>query len=295
MYELEKNLKSNSELLKAINFHADEANVDAELKGFLKKFIKEKFNRLPDDKKEYQLSIVSKKSKESQKQTHPYSDFFNLYVKKVYLPSELTDELKEIVRKEKKLFVNPDLLLEIREEGTESVAFIPIELKSTKKDSIRGSSIQQVTPSEWVLFVKHTDSTVNITAGQYVNSITEAVHFPDRSPRPDVSFKTLIDHNEKNRLEEEKELIYSNDVNSLEERHKLLGDWQGLLVERWLEVINRDNIRKNEAWFNNSIRRYTIDFLTMYEQLSDTEKTDLKKKIKDTISLYKKSDIQDIE
>ncbi|QPA30054.1 hypothetical protein [Thermaerobacillus caldiproteolyticus] len=286
MFELEQTLQNNINKLKEINFHADEANVDTELKSFLKQYIKEEFNRIPEEKWGSNLSLVFTDGRINQKESLSYSTFKNLYISEVYLPNELTDNLKEAVRKEGRVFVNPDLLLEIREDDTENITFIPIELKSTKDDKIPGSSVQQVTPNEWVLFVKHTDKSVNITVGQYVNSITQTMQFPDRSPRPQVSFKTLSQHNVKYRKKEGKELIYFIDKESIAKKSKLLKDWQGILVDRWLDVIQNEKIKKNEAWFNNTIRRYTLDFLSMYEKMNDAEKAELKFKMKKAVDLY---------
>lgn len=286
MFELEQALQNNINKLKEINFHADEANVDTELKSFLKQFIKKEFNRIPDEKWGSNLSLVYTDGRINQQESISYSTFKNLYISEVYLPNELTNNLKEAVRKEGRVFVNPDLLLEIKEIDTENITFIPIELKSTKDDKIPGSSVQQVTPNEWVLFVKHTNKSVNITVGQYVNSITQTMQFPDRSPRPQVSFKTLSEHNVKHRKKEGNELIYYIDKDSLAKKSKLLNDWQGILVDRWLDVIQNEKIKKNEAWFNNTIRRYTLEFLSMYEKMNDTEKAELKSKMEKAVELY---------
>ena len=50
--------------------------------------------------------------------------------------------------------------------------------------------MQQINPYEWVIFIKQ-GKPIEITTGFYLNSITEKVQFPDRSPRPQVSFNTL--------------------------------------------------------------------------------------------------------
>ena len=66
-------------------------------------------------------------------------------------PAELKHELQS--RKEA-VFTRPDICLEIR--INDSLEYETVELKSTKNDSIPGSSVQQITPDEWVIFIKHT-------------------------------------------------------------------------------------------------------------------------------------------
>mgnify|MGYP003330257066 CR=1 FL=1 len=43
-----------------------------------------------------------------------------------------------------------------------------IELKSTKDNAIPGSSVQQINPDEWVIFVKHTRFSI-ITGGGIIS------------------------------------------------------------------------------------------------------------------------------
>lgn len=286
MYDIENKLKENSPSLREINFYADEANVDIELKKFIKEFIKESFSNIPMEKKNYQLSLVLNKGKEVKKTSFSYSNFISLYINEVYLPTELTEEIKELVKKNEKVFVYPDLLLEIREHGTDNITYTPIELKSTKENNIPGSSVQQVTPNEWVIFVKHTNADISITIGQYINSINHKMQFPDRSPRPQISFKILSNHNNLNRHEKEKELIYNIDEESIKNRYELLKDWQGILVNKWLKIIKSNKVKKREPWFNNTIRRYTLNFLSFYEKLSDINKVKLKNNITNAINSY---------
>lgn len=91
--------------------------------------------------------------------------------------------------------------------------FETIELKSTKQDSIPGSSIQQILPDEWVIFIKHTAKDVDVVTGKYRHSINSKMQFPDRSPRPQVSFKKLKNWNDNFRNFEKNVLTYSLDEN----------------------------------------------------------------------------------
>lgn len=289
MNELERELINKRDALKSIAFHADEANTDRELKEYLRDFIQKSFNKLPQLDKSFYINYIHS---EKQSIVFNYSFFKEIYISKVYLPEEITETIKEQVRKQDSVYTNPDILLEVT--NGKDINYMPVELKSTKTNAIPGSSVQQVTPTEWVIFVKHTNTDVSITTGQYINSINSTMQFPDRSPRPSVAFNELQNWNKLFRNDTKDDLTgkdlltvtISEDL--LKHKVELLEDWQGILVKRWLEVIKRNSVKKTEAWFNNTIRRFTLDFLTMYEELSDAEKDNLKRTIHNAIDLYNK-------
>ena len=117
-------------------------------------------------------------------------DIKKIQVNRVLLPEDISDELKEIIKASKSsVYTNPDLYLELK-LGDE-ISYESIELKSTKNDSIPGSSIQQIVPEEWVIFIKHSGKSISISTGQYIHAINSKMQFPDRSPRPQVSFKAM--------------------------------------------------------------------------------------------------------
>lgn len=173
--------------------------------------------------------------------------------------------------------------------------YIPVELKSTKNNSIPGSSIQQITPTEWVIFVKHTDKgNVVVTTGQYINAVNSTMQFPDRSPRPQVAFNELEEWNKKFRnyskgVTEDNVLTVTISEEVSQYKVDSLKDWQGKLVERWLKVIQQDSVKKNEPWFSNTIRRYTNQFISMYENLNEEEKEELKDTLNSAIEQYSKN------
>lgn len=158
-----------------------------------------------------------------------------------------------------------------------------IELKSTKTDSIPGSSIQQIIPTEWVIFIKHSLNSIAVITGQYINAINSKIQFPDRSPRPQVSFKELSTWNNLYRNIDNHNLIYKYD-NSFLDKLALINDWQSVLSKRWINILFEcKEIKKSEPWFNNNIRKFIIDFLEIYDNLNAQEKVDLKLQIRSMI------------
>lgn len=168
-------------------------------------------------------------------------------------------------------------------KGNGSTFYQTVELKSTKNDSIPGSSIQQIIPDEWVIFVKHTSKNIEVVTGQYINSINSKMQFPDRSPRPQVSFKELLSWNNLHRNIENNELIYTID-DSLANKLALIDDWQGVLSKRWIDILlNSEKVKKSEPWFNNSIRKFILDFLKIYDGYNEEEKALIKSEIQSMI------------
>ena len=117
---------------------------------------------------------------------------------------------------------------------------------------------------------------VDVSTGYYINCITDKLPFPDRSPRPQIGFKTLQSWNNKYRKVEKDTLIIQNLSNVNEEKLKLLNDWQDYLASEWLQIIKSENARKNEKWFNNAIRKFAIKFLDYSEKLDEEEKKELR-------------------
>ena len=81
------------------------------------------------------------------------TDMMQFSINNVFLPEELTEEHKKVIRQSKtSVYTNPDLYIEIL-GANQAVQYISLELKSTKQDKIPGSSAQQANPYEWTLFV----------------------------------------------------------------------------------------------------------------------------------------------
>ena len=105
------------------------------------------------------------------------------------------------------------------------------------------------------------------------------MEFPDRSPRPQVSFEELKKWNKEYRLLHDNILLYKEDIN-IYMKQELILDWQKVLVDRWIDLLfDFHSIKNNESWFNNTLRKFIIEFLYKYENLSNEDK----QKYKDSI------------
>ena len=274
MYHLEKFLLSKKEEILKLSFQSDEANTDRPLKEYLKNLIENNFNKIPKKSNINFLNIESH-------QPTVLSEFNSFKILRVLLPEEIknNNEIKKtIINKKTSVYTNPDICFEI--SNGNKIFYETIELKSTKKDNIPGSSIQQILPNEWVIFIKHTSSSIDIVTGKYINSINTTIQFPDRSPRPQVSFKELKNWNNSFRLICDNTLTYSEDKNSINKLN-FIQDWQKVLSDRWIDMLFESNtIKANEPWFNNTMRKFILEFLEKYETLNKNEKLNFKRKIK---------------
>lgn len=281
MYVIEKELNHCKDELKNLPFQSDEANPDRPLKEYLKNKIEEKLSAIPESYYSQQLQLITD---DDHTQTISFEAFKDFRIEKVYLREEIPDELKKKLKKEKEnaVYTNPDLLLEIRYDN-EEIAHQKIELKSTKNNSIPGSSIQQINPDEWVIFVKHTSRSVDVTTGQYINAINAKMRFPDRSPRPQVSFRELKNWNQKNRAVQDSTVICRTDTEATEKR-KLVEDWQQVLASRWINLLlGNPSVKKSEPWFHDTMRKFILMFLGEYDTFTPEEKDAFKSKIKTLI------------
>lgn len=275
MYELEQFLCTKKAELKEVSFQSDEANTDRPLKEFLRTVIENEFTRIPSDTQITDVVFNDVAGVD-------IDELKKVQVLRVLLPEQITDEIKAIVSATKNaVYTNPDMCLEILMDGQKY--YETIELKSTKQDSIPGSSIQQVLPDEWVIFIKHSTAKIEIVTGQYIHAINSKMQFPDRSPRPQVSFKEMQSWNQANRIVQYAKLMYKKD-NEESVKYDLINDWQGVLSDRWIDMLfNATSTRNNEPWFNNNMRKFIVAFLDRYEKLSDVEKQALVNRIKSLI------------
>lgn len=259
--ELETFVNSNTDELKEIKFQSEEANTD--------EFIKKHFKNLILSRNDISNTAIKKVSISSLTEHHEIEvkDLLKFKITAVYIPEELSAEQKSNISKNKKsIYTNPDLLLKI--EGGENIYFESLELKSTKNNYIPGSSVQQVSPLEWVIFVKRGEKKIEISTGHYINSITEKLPFPDRSPRPQIGFNTLLEWNEKNRVLQDGILTIIDNPEITLQKIKLLQDWQDFLATEWLTIIKSEDAKNNEKWFNNTLRLFAIKFLEYTNDLS---------------------------
>lgn len=269
-----KELESNTDLLENLGkvvFHLDEANSDKQAKSIIKDFML----RNPIVSTDCNLEI----HQETQIFKYPSMKF--IHIRQVYLQDELTEPLKELIKSKKSnsVYTNPDIFIELS-NGKET-EFFSVELKSTKKNEIPGSSVQQINPYEWVIFIKQ-GKPIEITTGLYLNSITEKVQFPDRSPRPQVAFNTLKNWNKNNFISENNSLIFKITQSEWDNKNQLIRNWKITLVEQWLKVVLDENLTltSRSPWFNETLIMYTDKLLAHYEQLSKIDKEKLRDKLK---------------
>jgi hypothetical protein len=271
-YLLENHLNNSENHLGKVRFQSEEANTDEHLKKYFQKYLLEN-----DSISKTELKSISIKN-DNQSTTIEIDQLTSFKIINVFLPEELSKEQKEeITNSKKSVYTNPDLFLEIS-DGKKTY-FESLELKSTKNNNIPGSSVQQVSPFEWVIFVKRNKESVDISTGYYINSITEKLPFPDRSPRPQIGFKTLTGWNSTYRKVKNNTLYIENTSKLNDDKIKLLTDWQDYLATEWLNIIKSDEASQNEKWFNNALRKFAFKFLEYSENLTDSEKDKLKEKL----------------
>lgn len=221
MYEFENFLNTKVEEIFNVSFQSDEANTDRPLKEFLKNIIERDFNCIPSNTKVKTIEYENQSLLD-------LSTIKKIRINRVLLPEEIDQNIKKIIKENKNaVYTNPDLCFEII--YLNNVYYETVELKSTKQDSIPGSSIQQILPNEWVIFIKHSKRNIEITTGKYIHAINSKMQFPDRSPRPQVSFNEMNSWNQKNRILAYSSLVYKkDDLDVLKE--KLIIDWQDVLA-----------------------------------------------------------------
>ncbi len=271
LYQIERQLNSNTSLLESIIFQSDEANTDSDLKLFLKGYILDN----PELTDQIQVSsVIYERGVDDDSTQYNAGDISKYRIENVFLKAELTEQHVAIIKAEKKgsVYTDPDLLLLIT-DGTDH-QYVTLELKSTKNDKIPGSSVQQVLPFEWVIFVYHNGSSFKVVTGQYINTITSRLPFPDRSPRPEVGLKTLISWNDTNRVVVGNSLTFKKD-DTVDAKLSILKDWQSVLIDEWMGTVTKNSAKKREKWFNRTIRLFSSKLLHYYETLSAVEKKKL--------------------
>lgn len=249
MYEFEKYLLTKKQELLNITFQLDEANIDRQLKEFLKSIIENEFNSIPSNT---DIRIINIENIE-----FVYNNE-NFKILNVLLPEEITNDMFSKISFNNKILKRPDICLKILYDN--NIFYETIESKTTKGNTIPGSSIQQIIPNEWIIFIKHTKTKIHVSIGKYINSINSKIQFPDRSPRPKVSYNKLKEWNLKNRKVLNSKIYYYKD-NFINDKYLLIKDWQDYLCNKWLDIlINSKFNKKNEPWFNNNIRKFIIKF-----------------------------------
>ncbi|MFI3270289.1 MAG: hypothetical protein SNG14_05395 [Rikenellaceae bacterium] len=277
LYQLECILSGNESLLNKIRFQSEEANTDEDLKLFFKDFMLNNDRLLP-----HYMFGVDFISDDGVCEQYDCAQFAGYKIEDVYLPNELTEEQKELVKSQKSgAYTNPDILLLV--SNGESQQYVSIELKSTKNNKIPGSSVQQVLPNEWVIFIQHKLGRFRVATGQYINSITNRLPFPDRSPRPEIGFNLLADWNMTNRKLQGDRLIIRRNHDEDSKKMLILSDWHNYLATEWLDTIKRESAIKGEKWFNHTIRLFALELLHYYDDLTNDEQQQLRNSLQHLI------------
>ncbi|MEQ9309512.1 MAG: hypothetical protein RLN90_08665 [Balneolaceae bacterium] len=267
LVQLEISLKDSKELTE-IKFQSEEANTDEFVKKFFQTYM-QKYRTIDIDKYK---SVVFDFFKP--KQVFDIKDISQVKIIEVYIPEELPSEIVEkIVEEKESVYTNPDLMV-VLSDG-ESKYYKSIELKSTKNNLIPGSSVQQVAPFEWVIFLKRNKSSTEIATGLYIESLASKLPFPDRSPRPIIGFNNLTDYNRDYRKIESGALVMSTDEEDLNDKLILINDWREFLADEWIEVITQTNTKTNEKWFNFVIRRFALKLLKYFASLDDSKRNQI--------------------
>ena len=104
------------------------------------------------------------------------------------------------------------------------------------------------------------------------------MQFPDRSPRPQVSFNTMKDWNSQHRICKNNEICYLKDPEEIL-KYELVTNWQQYLINRWIKLLFNEEEYRN-TWFNNCLKNFIIQFLDKYEKLTKEQKENFKDKNK---------------
>ncbi len=267
LFQFEHLLSQDTSLLKSVKFQSEEANTDEDLKRFIKNFILSTPTLIPN----FQLNFSFERS-DGYNTQYPCDMFINYRILNVYMPTELTSDMKEFVKSQKSgVYTDPDLLLQVS-DGSNSW-YVTIELKSTKNNKIPGSSIKQISPYEWVIFIQHHKNSFAITSGVYLNCITSRLQFPDRNPRPEVGFENLKVWNDNNRAQVNNTLFVRSNAEEESQKVSILSNWQRYLVDEWMNTVTINNPTKGEKEFNNVIRLFSLELLLFYNDLPESERT----------------------
>lgn len=263
-----RGLEQNTELLKtlaSIDYQQDEANTDKPAKIVIRDFM----NAHP------QLGAMDFSEVTIVQDTENYrislTDLQQVRIEKAYIPEELSQDIKHAIKQAKNgaNYTNPDIYVDLIYQGNKYS--ISIEVKSTKDNKIPGSSVQQIDPFEWVIFIKRKNATIELTTGMYLNSITNRLPFPDRSPRPEVAFNTLKQWNDSNIHQQDNQLILQYDPLDIEQKSQILLDWKQKLVTDWLEIVQKQPL-SSRKWFDDTLILFAKQLLDYYDDLEPNQK-----------------------
>lgn len=180
-------------------------------------------------------------------------------------------EYFDLKNKDESISKITDLVISYTIDGKK--LFSEIEVKKTNKDKIPGSSINQINPNKCIIFFKMGKET-KVEIGYYSQAVSGRVAFPDRAPRPEVSFKVLEESNKEiNETNFSEKLIESqNEKSFLYE-----GQLSTYLAKQWLNNLFSF---KFTTWFHKAISIFSLSLIEKYESMNDKEKESFKNEIR---------------
>ena len=220
--------------------------------------------------KEGELNIDTYLKKKIIKIINWEKDFINSNLKNITF-NRIYDnkEYFNLKNKDESISKITDLVISYTIEGKK--LFSEIEVKKTNKDKIPGSSINQIKPNKCIVFFKMGKET-KVEVGYYSQAISGRIAFPDRLPRPEVSFKLLEQYN--------KEINETNFSEKLIENEKSFlykGQLSKYLAEQWISKLFS---LKPTTWFHKAISIFSLHLIEKYEKMDYSEKESFKNEIR---------------
>ncbi len=268
MYQLEVGLQFLNKEIAKLPFQIDEANIDSHINMFIKNYIvSNNLHNIFTTSEYSQLNINDI--------IYTYNDLKDIHIHKVLIKSEITNDIKENLKSQNKIYTSPDLLFLIT-DGVNSI-YKKIEIKTTKNNQILGSSVKQIDTDSWCIFIKRYKDKCDILTGKYLYAIDGKLRYPDRNPRPTISFNQLKLFNSHNRVIQDNNIIYNWEEKDLVYKESVLKETNDFITSQWLDIVKEENVNKTD--FQSIIKLYSLKLLNEYDKMSSDEKNDFKNKL----------------
>lgn len=240
-------LDKEIESFRDLKLQEDELNIDKYLKENIQRIIKSNLKNINENLSDNKLKIKSVLTKE---------EYFST---------------KRVRVNEKEISKFCDLVLVYERDGIQRED--ELEIKKTNSNKIPGSSIKQIKPEKTVIFLKYSKNKIDLEIGYYFQLVEEEIPFPDRSPRPTISFNALKDSNERLTKKETtmEELIESS-------KSVFDDNWIEQLVNNWMTLIKNKSFRK--TWFHKAIAIFVLKLWSYFDTISPEDKKELKEYLK---------------
>lgn len=146
-----------------------------------------------------------------------------------------------------------------------------IELKKTQSNKIPGSSIKQIQPFKSVIFFKLSKNNIDVESGYYCQVVSGTIRFPDRLPRPEVSFSNIKQSNkELENIDNITEDVFS--INT----EIFTNDIDTILSNKWFDnMFNGFNQKeKTNNWHKEALKKFLFKTITKYKTMTKEEQDD---------------------